>query len=476
MEKSQTGGGMPDIKILTDVENSAILLAQDDLNHSCASDPIQMISQGMNEMGLPASQTLLPENFKLDIEPAASLHFQPLLSLGAQFQDLPIPVTCAVQQLVQGKECQPQKEVLIEEMPVQDPTPTTSFSTNQGQRKRLAETPINESMPKRKRNLSTPPPKVSSINTLSTGCTYTIKSSPVPNRMSTGHFSAWGVEDDEVLYYMQKDTNDGQPEDIAFIPTSCQKASKSSQSFQNSRDNCENQKNPAIQSNKKHKHPATWMKTNTRTNPKTLFYTHFSEKLLNTPDTSLQKETNDCDGKNPPNSPEIWICDTCSLSNKAPAVRCRGCDVLKYGVILQSCKRIQSNEMSTNRRRSDNICRVEGDRITTPQVPGVTEMSPSLATSSSSHMIDVICSVPQMYPSAGSSPTSTEERMTMEFLPNGTVCATVLQPTEINTTALLSSVPAGTKPDEILFHATSPPVKPTLQDVNKENNALDPGV
>ncbi|XP_072356788.1 uncharacterized protein [Scyliorhinus torazame] len=457
------------------------------------SDPVQMASQGVSKMGLPASQTLVPftvrrikissksstkfglynnkvkniydlmkcstpeiENSKPYHKPAASLHIQPLLALGAQFQDLSIPVTHPVQPRVQGKEREPQKQMLIEEMPVQDPTPSTSVSTNHGQRKRLAETPINESMPKRKKILSTPSPKVSSVNTPSTGCTYMIKSSPVPIRMSTGHFSAWGVEDDEVLYYMQKDNNGGQSEDTAFIPTCCQEAPKSPH-FQNSRNNCANQtKTTAI----------------SETNSNTLFYTHFSERLLNTSDTSLLKESNGYDETNPPNLQEIWICDTCSLPNKAPAVRCRGCDILKYGVILQSCKRIQSTEMSAD-RRSMNPCRVEIDRVTAPQIPSGTEVCASLAISSSSHMIDLICSVPQVYSSAGPLPTSPEERMTMEFLPTGTECATILQPTEISTAALLSSVSTGTKANENMFYATSPPAKPTLtQDVNKED--IDP--
>ncbi|XP_038656223.1 uncharacterized protein LOC119967581 isoform X2 [Scyliorhinus canicula] len=450
------------------------------------SDPVQMASQGVSKMGLPASQTHVPltvrrvkaslkrsskfrlyntsvkriydlvkcsnpeiftvrrikissksstkfglynnkvkniydlmkcstpeiENSKPDHKPAASLHIQPLLSLGAQFQDLSIPVTHAVQSWVQGKEREPQKEVLIEEMPVQDPTPSTSLSTNQGQRKRLAETPINENMPKRKKVLSTPPPKVSSVNTPSTGCTYTIKSSPVPIRMSTGHFSAWGVEDDEVLYYMQKD-NGGQSEDTAFIPTCCQEAPKSPQHFQNSRNNCANQTKTAIQNNKKHKHLAT--REAAISNPETLSYTHFSEKLLNTSVT----------------------------------------------------------EMSTD-RRSMNPCRVEIERVTAPQIPSGTEMFASLATSSSSsHMIDLICSVPQVSSSAGPLPPSPEERMTMEFLPTGTECATILQPTEISNTAWFSSVSTGTKANENMFYATSPPSKPTLtQDVNKED--IDP--
>ena len=40
------------------------------------------------------------------------------------------------------------------------------------------------------------------------------------HRMSAGHFSAWGAENDEVLYYMQKISGgEDQSEDKAVAPT-----------------------------------------------------------------------------------------------------------------------------------------------------------------------------------------------------------------------------------------------------------------
>ncbi|XP_067884590.1 uncharacterized protein [Heterodontus francisci] len=298
-------------------------------------------------------------------------------------EDLSIPVASAVQQAEEAEECKPQEEVLMEEMPVQDPTPTTSVSTDQVHRKRLAKTSTNEIPPKRRKHLSA---EVSPISTASTGCKYTIKKTPVRHRMSAGHFSAWGVEEDEVLYYMQKDTGDGQSADAAFVPTSCQEAPKSPQCLQNSSDNYVKQKERytispfrAVQTSTKQKHYATWMRSNTETSSKTLFYTQLSEKLVNTVETSSSTGFNNCDEKNPPNSPEIWLCDTCSFSNKVPAIRCGVCDTLKYGVITQSEKRNQSNEMSTDK------CEVNNSTLTTSQITSSGSTETGLPGITSSH-------------------------------------------------------------------------------------------
>ncbi|XP_078397531.1 uncharacterized protein LOC144680442 [Cetorhinus maximus] len=243
----------------------------------------------------------------------------------------------------------------VSQIPQTDLTPIARFPTNQGQSKCLANAPANESLSKRKWSLS---PKLWSAPTPSTGCKYMIKTTPVQHRMTAGHFSAWRVEDDEVLKHMQKDTSDGdeQSEDTAVTPTSHQEAPKSPQHLQNSSNNCVNQENTytispfrAIATKDKPKHFATWMRSNSKTNPKTLFYAQLDNKLLNASETCLPKESNNCDEESPPISPEMWICDTCSFSNKASLVRCRMCDVLKYGVITQSYKRIQSKEMSTNK-------------------------------------------------------------------------------------------------------------------------------
>ncbi|XP_072405246.1 uncharacterized protein [Chiloscyllium punctatum] len=95
-------------------------------------------------------------------------------------------------------------------MPVQDPTPTTCVSTNQVQHKRSAETTNSEISSKRRL-------KERLLHTPATGCTGLINGRPVSKRISTGHFSAWGVEDDEVLYYMQKDSQSADP---VSVPTS----------------------------------------------------------------------------------------------------------------------------------------------------------------------------------------------------------------------------------------------------------------
>ncbi|XP_048453321.1 uncharacterized protein LOC125483188 isoform X3 [Rhincodon typus] len=105
-----------------------------------------------------------------------------------------IPAASAVQQAEESEECEPQ--TLKEGLPVQDSIPTIRFSTS----KCLAKTPTNECMSERKRSLS---PKLFPPCSPSEGCKYTIKATPVRHRMSAGHFSAWGIEDAEVLYYMQ---------------------------------------------------------------------------------------------------------------------------------------------------------------------------------------------------------------------------------------------------------------------------------
>ncbi|XP_072369054.1 uncharacterized protein [Scyliorhinus torazame] len=108
------------------------------------------------------------------------------------------------------------------------PTPTI-----QEQSKCLAKTPIYELPPQRKRNLSPPFSRESPEHAPSTGCWYKIRSSPTSCRMSAGHFSAWGAEDGQVLYYMEKVTRDGQSVRPTFTPTPSQTAFKLPQTFQN---------------------------------------------------------------------------------------------------------------------------------------------------------------------------------------------------------------------------------------------------
>ncbi|XP_043543388.1 uncharacterized protein LOC122548621 isoform X3 [Chiloscyllium plagiosum] len=256
-----------------------------------------------------------------------------------------IPAASAVCQAQESEQCE--LLILTERLPVQDSIPNTKFSTNQRPLKRFANPSTNECMPKRKRSFS---PKLSPPCSPSADCKYTIKATPARHRMSAGHFSAWGTEDNEVLYYMQKDTgSDPQSEDPAAALTSHQEAPRSPQSSQNSGDNCANEKNRftispfrAIQTKNKQKHFATWMRSNSTTNPKTLFYTQFDERLVNTCKTSIPKDSDIIEEGISPTS-EMWICDTCSFTNKGPSVKCRVCDVLKYGIITQNCERTLSN-------------------------------------------------------------------------------------------------------------------------------------
>ncbi|XP_038656229.1 nuclear pore complex protein Nup153-like isoform X2 [Scyliorhinus canicula] len=378
--------------------------------------------------------------------------------------------------MVEIKECEQRKEEPVEEMPVQDPAASTCVSINKVPHKRLAETPINEIAPKRELNCSTSCSKVQSVHTLKKGCTDVIKKSPLPNRISTGHFTAWGVEDNEVLYYMLKD---GQSVGTAFVPTSCEEGPKPSQRLQNYNNNCRNEEERftispfrAIQTKVKRKHFATWMTSDSRTNPKTLFYSHFSENPVNKSMTSFSKASSKCVERNSPNSFDEWICDTCSITNSAPAVRCRGCEVLKCGLALQrqwtpaadesiatSCKGTQTDEMSTQAQSSD-IC-----IVTNPQNIDVTEMPAPLATSSCSHINEVICSVPQMAASANTSSISI-----VELLPAGSECENVLLPTEANPTACLLVASAGSGHDENLPRGK----RKQQKSVQKDRDSLTP--
>ncbi|XP_043543367.1 flocculation protein FLO11-like [Chiloscyllium plagiosum] len=398
---------------------------------------------GMMMLLHPDSSMIQKMPKKIDLKRAAGLHFQMLLSLGINLEDLSTPVTCAVQK-VEGEECAPKKEALIEEMPVQDPTPTTCVSTNQVQHKRSAETTNSEISSKRRL-------KERLLHTPATGCTGLINGRPVSKRISTGHFSAWGVEDDEVLYYMQKDSQSADP---VSVPTPYQEAS-----LQN-HNNCANQIDSytispfrATQTSKKCKHFATWMRSNSKTSPKTLLYSHFSKSPV-----SLPKGSSNCDENDSPNSKETWICDTCLITNKAPAVRCRGCEVLKCGLPLQrewipdadvslstNFKGIQKNEMSTQTQRRTYICKVESNRTTTPQITSsAAEMftcSPSFTTSS--QMTDAMCFVTKMDPSRDSSDGSPDE-----ILPTGTASPNIPSPTGINPSTCLLPVSPGTGLDE----------------------------
>ncbi|XP_072354839.1 uncharacterized protein [Scyliorhinus torazame] len=323
----------------------------------------------------------------------------------------------------------------------------------------------------RELSCSTSCSKVQSVHTLRTGCKDVIKKSPRPNRISTGHFTAWGVEDNEVLYYMLKD---GQSVGTAFVPTSCEEGPKSSQRLQNYNNNCRNEEERytispfrAIQTKVKRKHFATWMTSDSRTNPKTLFYSHFSEKPVNKSVTSFSKASSKCVERNSPNSLGVWICDTCSINNAAPAVRCRGCEVLKCGIALQrqwtpaadESKGTQTNEMNTQAQSSD-IC-----VVTIPQNIDVTEMLAPLATSSCSHITEVICPVPQTVASANTSSISI-----VELLPAGSECVNVLLPTEVNPTACLLAASAGSGHDENLPRGK----RKQQKSVQKDRNSLTP--
>ncbi|XP_067840126.1 uncharacterized protein [Heptranchias perlo] len=116
-------------------------------------------------------------------------------------------------------------------------------------------------------------------------------------------------------------------------------APNSSQSCQNSSINSVNRKNKYTSSPLRE----IQSKTKSKTNPKALFYSHFSKRLASMAKTSLPRGSNNCVEENPPDSSNIWTCDTCLMSNKVPAERCRSCDTLKYGIILQSYKWFQSN-------------------------------------------------------------------------------------------------------------------------------------
>ncbi|XP_059837913.1 uncharacterized protein LOC132400697 isoform X2 [Hypanus sabinus] len=333
-------------------------------------------------------------------------------------------------------------------------------TTKKQSRKCSTEEQTNGSPPKRKRNLLL---TCTSAHSASSGSTYRIMRKPVSCRMNTGHFSAWGVEDGHILYYMQK-TSDSPSGGSAITSTPWQRASKSPQSHQNSSKNCAKQKNKniissnkMIQTKKKPKPCSRWTTADSK-NPKEMFYFHFSKRLINMPEVRFPGGPDDCDGNNDPNSLDTWTCDTCLLLNKDPAIRCRGCETLKYGIGLKrqwipandmstdpGCKKIQMDELSTD------TCTVAGPQIT----DGAEDPTPC-----NSLMTDDICPHPQVAYSDNTSDVNTEEQKTMETLP----ARAILPPAQINHGGCLPFAFTGTGKNN-LSEVTSSPPKPTQQAV-----------
>ncbi|XP_069742334.1 uncharacterized protein [Narcine bancroftii] len=333
-----------------------------------------------------------------------------------------------------------------------------SVSTTKMQsRKRSSEQRINESPPKRKKTLLSPYSGVSPAHSMDPVSTCKIVKTPVPNRMNTGHFSAWGVEDGQILYYMQR-TGDSQSVGSAIISTPWKKESKSSKiHWTNSKKYVEQSKRSnasslkKIQTKKSH-YPCAPTTGNSETNPKTMFCSHFSKRLVNMPEVSFPKETDDWDGKNAPDPSDTWTCDTCFMLNKDPAVQCRGCETLKYGVGLErqwipafdtSCKEIQTNELSVDMCMAGN---------STAATPLITDGAEGAISSASLMTVDI----------------NTEEKKTMEHLPNGIECTAILQPTEQNPAIWMPHAFSGIETCGNLLEATLSQ-KPTQQDVRTES-------
>ncbi|XP_038649377.1 uncharacterized protein LOC119964156 [Scyliorhinus canicula] len=166
------------------------------------NDSIEKTNKGVNEMKLPASQ------------PRHPVSASRLGKLPSQFNLHP-----GVEKPLTENFRKSRREIA--------PTPTI-----QEQGKYLAKTPTYELPPQRKINLSPTFPRESPEHAPRTGCWYKIRSSPTTCRMSAGHFSAWGAEDGQVLYYMQKVTRDDQSVRPTFTPTPSQTAFKLPQTFQ----------------------------------------------------------------------------------------------------------------------------------------------------------------------------------------------------------------------------------------------------
>ncbi|XP_038656221.1 uncharacterized protein LOC119967580 isoform X2 [Scyliorhinus canicula] len=216
---------------------------------------------------------------------------------------------------------------------VPEATASTSDSTNQGKRKRLVKTATNDGMPKRVRHFS---PEIL--------YQYKPKDTSVQNPMSAGHFSAWGVEDDEIRYYMKKDIGGCYRYSRYIARRKQQKAPKSPERIRNSRDRMRGftiSPYRMFATKDKPRHFATWMRSTSKTNPAAYFYSYYDEKDFKEPEEPCPEKTN---------SAEMWTCDTCLFLNKVPSERCWVCDVIKYGVMSRSTESSMRNELSSNKR------------------------------------------------------------------------------------------------------------------------------
>lgn len=91
------------------------------------------------------------------------------------------------------------------------------------------------------------------------------------------------------------------------------------------------------------------------------------------PEARFPRGSDDHDEKNAVNSSDTWTCDACLMSNKNPAVRCRGCESLKYGVGLErqwipavdmnidtSCNEIQTTGKHVYQKSRNNFLKRTG--------------------------------------------------------------------------------------------------------------------
>ncbi|XP_032877968.1 uncharacterized protein LOC116973769 [Amblyraja radiata] len=366
---------------------------------------------------------------------------------------------------------------------------TNNVSTTKKQSgKRSPEKCNNENPPKRRRHILAPYSKVSPALTPGPGSTYMVMKTPVSNRMNTGHFSAWGAEDDQILYYMQK-TGDNQSVASVIVSTPWQKASESSQSHLNSRNNCaEDRKKNTISTfkvthaKKTHTSCARRAMQNSKKNQRTMYCSNFSKRLINMPEARFPRGSDDHDEKNAGNSSDTWTCDACLMPNKNPAVKCRGCESLKYGVGLErqwipavdmnidtSCNEIQTTELSAD------TYMVEHSSAAAPQTPDGAEQSPPCALSSDSLMADDVSPHSQMVTSDNC--VNAEEKKSLDFVPLHTECTTFLPPAQGSPAAWLPLGFTGTENFEQLPEAASSPPGPTQHKVppgSREQNKDDP--
>eukprot|EP00062_Callorhinchus_milii_P020480 gi/632976181/ref/XP_007904653.1/ PREDICTED: nuclear pore complex protein Nup153-like [Callorhinchus milii] len=367
-------------------------------------------------------------------KPDVSLRSISKTSRKSCLQELSTPVSCAVDlNELEVEESQALKEI----------TPEESVHIKIKNRKHSAEVKIKEHQPQRRRNLSTHLSKVSPVHPPSKSFTSKTANSPKANG-NTGYFSAWGIEDDEKEADNVQSVKLPCPMNTAIVEVSShQTVPNSSEIYQNSSTNTENQKEENLISPSK-----STQSDKVKTEKYKTFVTRGKQRAdilsgletqVKAPNSTVLGDLNICIEVDTPKSPEKkWTCDTCLVSNKALAERCEACETPKYGVgmkrlwippvvgveDLHSSGRAHE-EISQSNDLSTNVCGFENGRLGIIQNASVAAISMASVASSVSQMTCGTCPVTEINSVSDTSPlSSTGARTTTGLVQRSAQCST----------------------------------------------------